>query len=299
MLDSFIGSNIIKTNLKLALAENKISSSILICAEQGLGCGYFARALASEYLYPNGGKLAQNICDGTDAEVVTIQGEGASGQIKISQITAARTEIMNTSIVNDRRVVIIKQAHMLNKSSANALLKILEEPPVGVLFILCAPNASTVMVTIRSRCNIYNLTSPTADECKTYLRAFSKDTQNIEALSQVYFGKIGTCKKYLQDKKKLKLFETSLNVATSIAEKDGYTLMSLLSKHEKEKDVTVSILTNCYHILAGKITNNSLGLDATEYAYISKMVSEVQNTLFWIAQNVNLKLCVCELATKI
>ena len=51
----------------------------------------------------------------------------------------------------------IKGADKLNGASANALLKVLEEPPEGVLFILTAPSEANVMATIRSRCCAYSL----------------------------------------------------------------------------------------------------------------------------------------------
>ena len=59
---------------------------------------------------------------------------------------------------------------MLNGASANALLKVLEEPPEGVLFILTAPSEANVMATIRSRCAPIPL-APVAEEvCAAYLK---------------------------------------------------------------------------------------------------------------------------------
>lgn len=53
------------------------------------------------------------------------------------------------------RAVIFYGAQKMNASSANALLKVLEEPPEGVLFVLTATSAAAVLPTIRSRCAIY------------------------------------------------------------------------------------------------------------------------------------------------
>ena len=50
------------------------------------------------------------------------------------------------------RVIIISQAHLMNEESQNALLKNLEEPPEGVIFILCTPSPEKLRETIRSRC---------------------------------------------------------------------------------------------------------------------------------------------------
>lgn len=50
------------------------------------------------------------------------------------------------------RIILISQAHLMNEESQNALLKNLEEPPAGVIFILCTPYPDKLRETIRSRC---------------------------------------------------------------------------------------------------------------------------------------------------
>ncbi len=57
------------------------------------------------------------------------------------------------------RIFIIKDAETMNISAQNALLKILEEPPTGVRFILCCDNAVSMLETIRSRATVYSLIS--------------------------------------------------------------------------------------------------------------------------------------------
>lgn len=51
-----------------------------------------------------------------------------------------------------RKVYIIEDADMMNVQAQNAALKLLEEPPAGVMFILCAENAELLLPTVRSRC---------------------------------------------------------------------------------------------------------------------------------------------------
>lgn len=57
----------------------------------------------------------------------------------------------------DGRIFIIKDAETMNTSAQNAFLKILEEPPRGVRFILCCDNAASMLETIRSRATVYSL----------------------------------------------------------------------------------------------------------------------------------------------
>ena len=57
----------------------------------------------------------------------------------------------------ERKVYIIDQADAMNPSAQNAALKLLEEPPRGVVFLLCATNAALLLPTVRSRCAEINL----------------------------------------------------------------------------------------------------------------------------------------------
>ena len=52
----------------------------------------------------------------------------------------------------DRKVYIIDRADLMNGPAQNAALKLLEEPPAGVMFLLCAVNAELLLPTVRSRC---------------------------------------------------------------------------------------------------------------------------------------------------
>ncbi len=57
------------------------------------------------------------------------------------------------------KVFIIKDAETMNVSAQNALLKIFEEPPKGVIFILCSDSSTALLETIRSRATVYSLQS--------------------------------------------------------------------------------------------------------------------------------------------
>ena len=84
-------------------------------------------------------------------EVLAVRPVGKMNQINIAQIRTARRECFQSSLSADGRVVLIQGADRMNQSAANALLKVLEEPPEGVLFLLTAGSQAAVLPTIRSR----------------------------------------------------------------------------------------------------------------------------------------------------
>ncbi len=67
------------------------------------------------------------------------------------------------------KIVFVENANLLTSSSANALLKILEEPPHYVVFILLSDNIKTILPTIRSRCHTFRVSKPNCEESLQYL----------------------------------------------------------------------------------------------------------------------------------
>lgn len=82
---------------------------------------------------------------------------GNESDIKKDEILSLKKDFSLKSFDNRKMVYLIKDASLLNKSSANTLLKFLEEPEEGIIAILVADRVSDVIDTIVSRCQIINL----------------------------------------------------------------------------------------------------------------------------------------------
>lgn len=90
----------------------------------------------------------------THPDINLIQPEKQGSPIKIDQIRSLQSLIYTSPQLSDARLVIIKSAERMNQAAANALLKMLEEPPSGVYFILLVNQISTIPATVLSRCQI-------------------------------------------------------------------------------------------------------------------------------------------------
>lgn len=84
--------------------------------------------------------------------------------IKMEQIQPLISAAYRSNHVSTNKIVFIPKVKELNINSANALLKILEEPPTATLFILQADDIAKVLPTIKSRCFKYALTKPAYEE---------------------------------------------------------------------------------------------------------------------------------------
>lgn len=78
-------------------------------------------------------------------------------QISVDQVRAMSADACMLPNEAARKVYIIEDAETMNPNAQNAALKLLEEPPLGAMFLLCTTNARQFLPTVRSRCAEFNL----------------------------------------------------------------------------------------------------------------------------------------------
>jgi len=89
---------------------------------------------------------------GTHPEYIVIAPLEGKAQISIEQIRACGAKVINKGLISRFRIVQISQAHLMTVSAANALLKMLEEPPSDVYFLLVSDQPAQLAATVLSRC---------------------------------------------------------------------------------------------------------------------------------------------------
>ena len=98
------------------------------------------------------------------------QKTGKKSQTSVAQIRQLIDYLsLSSHKVNSRRVVLISPAETLNLASANALLKMLEEPPINTLFLLVTSQPQRLLATIISRCQAIDMPLPSKSESLTWL----------------------------------------------------------------------------------------------------------------------------------
>lgn len=238
-LDLFLGNDGVRAALKTALKSNNLPHALLLTAPNGCGRGNFARRLAADYLYPQGGPPAQGVLRGENAELLVVQGEGKSGLIPVDRIRAVRREVFQSALSANGRVVWIRDAHHMAAPAANALLKVLEEPPKGVLFILTAQDASSLFPTILSRCSLYPLAPVPLDVCRQALQdAMPADGDEAlpRLLSTLYGGRLGLGLQAIQDPSRMQVVKDAIAAAEAACDGNAYTLLRLFTAYEGRAD---------------------------------------------------------------
>lgn len=151
------GQEHITSVLSKEVAEKTFGHAYLFTGSRGIGKTTCAKILAKAVNCPyekDGEPCGEcEICRGIDdGSILDVTEMDAASNRNIDDIRDLRSEANFTPAVAKYRVYILDEAHMLTKEAANALLKILEEPPEHIIFILATTEIHRLPATILSRC---------------------------------------------------------------------------------------------------------------------------------------------------
>jgi DNA polymerase III subunit delta' len=163
-----VGQPAVVAELRAAIAQPAaMTHAWLFTGPPGSGRSVAARAFAAALQCPAGGDGTCHECRtvlaGSHADVHRVVPEGLSiGVAEVRQIvrTAARAPSQGRW-----QIVLVEDADRMSEAASNAVLKMLEEPPPRTVILLCAPSLhpDDVPVTIRSRCRVVPLRTPTME----------------------------------------------------------------------------------------------------------------------------------------
>lgn len=158
--DEVIGQEHIVRVLKNQIANNTVGHAYLFCGTRGTGKTTMARLLAKAVNCTSDGERPCGCCDnclsikdGSFIDMIEIDAASNNGVESVREI---RDSVNYPASIGRRKVYIIDEVHMLSTAAFNALLKTLEEPPEGIMFVLATTDPQKLPQTILSRCMRFN-----------------------------------------------------------------------------------------------------------------------------------------------
>jgi len=159
--DDVVGQQHITETLKRQLMGDRLSHAYLFVGTRGTGKTTCAKILAkaANCEHPVNGNPCNACasCRGIDSgAILDVEELDAASNNGVDNVRALRDEAVYSPAAVRKRVYIVDEVHMLSASAFNALLKILEEPPEHLIFILATTEVHKVPATILSRCQRFS-----------------------------------------------------------------------------------------------------------------------------------------------
>lgn len=233
MTVSLIGHDEALRQAAEAFASGRMHHAWLIVGIEGIGKMTLATHIAHHVLSNGAGKAG--VVNAQDRVAKLIAAEAHPDMLTIRRATDDKTgEMRKVIIVDDARkidaflrmtathggwrVVIVDEAHALNRNAQNAILKILEEPPPQALILMTATTPGALLPTIRSRCRIVHLAPLDEAHMKTVLARAQPDLSGeaLERLIALSGGSAGFALKIVRTQT-LTLYDELLEIIASPA----------------------------------------------------------------------------------
>lgn len=230
-----IGQNHITETLKREIDSGRISHAYLFTGSRGTGkttCAkIFAKSVNCQNIVSGEACRKCEICKEAESEsLLDIVEIDAASNNSVENIRSMKEELVFSPVKCKYRVYIVDEVHMLSTGAFNAFLKILEEPPSHVIFILATTEVQKIPATILSRCQRFDFYRISSDDIFKRLR-------------------------YICDEEKISIEDEALKLISSSA--DGAMRDAL------------SILDQCCNLSKDNITAASvkkiLGISGNEY----------------------------------
>lgn len=294
-----VGNSKINLSISNALKENRLPHAILIEGDAGNGKHTLAYYLAS-FAVCSGENAPCGNCRNCNLkinhpDIAIIAPEENKKNISVAQVRELKNEAYIKPHMAKRRVFIIDYAHTLNEQSQNALLKVLEEPPESVLFILITESKASLLETIISRCIVLTLSTPEKQEALEYIKSVTDfgDTEISEALDNSK-NNIGKALDLLSGKEDSKATAAAKEFIDFFLKGDSFGMLSVTAAFEKSRIETDAFLKNLKYYAAENLRNKPKSYNAKSLSRFYSLICELEKSLI---TNINLSLLFCTLTS--
>lgn len=258
-----VGNLSVKTAVLNCIETNRIPHAVIIEGDKGLGkhtlAHYLAKAgVCDEAVKPCGVCKNCHLADvGSHPDITIVSPDEGKKNIKVDRIRALRSEVFIKPHMASRKFYIIDGADLLNEQAQNAFLKVLEEPPKGVCFILITESKAPLLDTIISRCICFSLSTPEACESVGYIKEKTGLSElQIKAALKDTSGNIGEALSLLNGDKENAIHSDAVKFVSALTDCDYHTMLCVTCTYEKNRVKAGEFIKEVKILTADEINKN-------------------------------------------
>lgn len=295
MISSLVGNKRVKESIGNLIADSHLPHAIIIDGDEGTGRHTLAEFLAvaamcSGDTKPCGECKNCRLClTHNHPDIILVAPEEKKKSLSAAQVRKIRSDSFVKPHYGGMKVFIIDKADMLSDVSQNALLKIIEEPPQSIMFILICESANRLLDTVLSRCVTFTLYPPEQREALEYLleQTGKKESEIISALAATH-NNIGKALLKLGKKRSEKGAVAEEFLSAVLENEPPLSLLLRLKPLEKDRMKASEFISELKILTAEKIRENTANTPFLKnLIHIYDTVSQMEDLL---TTNINLTL---------
>ena len=241
-LTNFIGNEKVVDMLSSLLENGRFPHALIIEGEEGIGKKTLARDLACALVCRGEDKpcgectQCKKAMSGIHPDISEYIPSGTANSFHVDTVRNIISDAYIQPNEAEYKVYILANAHCMNQNAQNALLKILEEPPKYVVFILTTESKSALLSTVLSRSVCVTLEGVDIERASSYITSHSDvDYESAKKTVATFNGNIGKALSSLQDDKTSELVSICNNLCSAVASNDEYKMITVLSAFQKDR----------------------------------------------------------------
>lgn len=276
-LSELKGNGILKSAFSSSVTSNRVPHTWLIEGPEGSGKHTFATMFCRVMMCLSDNKPCGTCsnCKRIDAghiDVHNIVPKDGNKTVGVNEIRAIKDELYVNPISAPCKVYILENAETMTSQAQNALLKMAEEPPENVYFLLLTQNRHMLLQTILSRAVCYSMAPLTVEEAKEVLgKVRGADEEKIATALRLSGGYVGVAKEFLKGETLVKDIAATSEFLNALANGSEYDIMlagsPLVEGKEKIKGMLTAMasgISDAIHIKAGIKESMKMPLENTE-----------------------------------
>lgn len=306
--DDFVGNNVIKQQLQDLLKKNKLFHAFLLEGEKGLGKKTLAKIISQAAVCANlNDEIPCDTCLGCKKvqkeihpDVIYPEKTGVLQSYSIETIRKIRADAYILPNEAENKVYVLTDIDNMGSPAQNAFLKVLEEPPKNVIFILTCKSCSNIIPTVRSRVLKYTLKPVSKKEFSEYFSSKIYDNYNLEDFWEFSKGNIGLAIDFATNSELCKSVEIAKKIIINLCLEKEFDMLTVIKQssedkklflfmlnflNEKLKEALLLIKTVCFEESSDSAKMLSEKFSAEQILYLLEVLFETKKH---VEKNVNM-----------
>ena len=222
--------------IRSMILRDRLPHAFIIFGEKGTGKKTLSKYIAKQILCQEKAGIPCDKCiscrkidKNIHPDFITLMPGGKNGNYLSDELRAIVSDAAVAPNESDKKIYFLPDIDKSLPEAQNMLLKVIEEPPEHVIFIMTAEQKEKILPTVLSRVISLGITEASPDDCQKALAEFGGDPKIAAEAVKIFGGNIGRCIDYIENSGQIDYLTVVMNIISAILLSDEFMLLSVLT----------------------------------------------------------------------